>query len=76
MYDEYIKKRLLSREPRMVYRVIVWVYRKELKVRKRSMFRRWLSQRLDIPEETIRLDSLSHAQRKYGKQIPLLQEDS
>lgn len=51
----------------MVYHVIVSIYGNEIKVHKRSRFRSWLALKLDIPEEKIKLGSLSHAIGKNRK---------
>lgn len=70
MYEKFIKEWLLSNQSR-VYSVIVSTYQQKIINLKPTLFRKWLAQEIDIPEEKINLSSLNSAlsrQRKSSEQ--------
>ena len=66
MYEKYIKEWLLNKQPR-VYSVIVNNYYQKIIDLKPSLFRKWLAQEIDVPEEKINLSSLNSALTRQRK---------
>jgi hypothetical protein len=76
MFDPYIKKRILSQEPRRVYTVIALVYSQELEELKPSLFRKWIAKKMDIPEEKFNLNSLRSAWMRERQREALRKDKS
>ena len=66
MYEKYIKEWLLNKQPR-VYSVIVSTYYQKILDLKPTLFRKWLAQEINIPEEKINLSSLNSALTRQRK---------
>ena len=66
MYEKHIKEWLLIKQPR-VYSVIVSTYYQKILDLKPTLFRKWLAQEIDIPEEKINLSSLNSALTRLRK---------
>lgn len=66
MYEKQIKEWLINNQSR-VYSIIVDQYPKEIKDFKPTLFRLWLSEKIDIPKEKINLSSLNSAIGRFKK---------
>jgi hypothetical protein len=66
MYKQFIKEWLLGSQSR-VYSVIVSTYADKIKDLKPTLFIKWLSKEIDIPEEKINLSSLNSALTRQKK---------
>ena len=66
MYEKFIKDWLLNNQSR-VYSVIVSTYYQKILDLKPTLFRKWLAQEIDIPEEKINLSSLNSALTRQRK---------
>ena len=66
MYEKFIKEWLLSNQSR-VYSVIVSTYHQKISDLKPTLFRKWLAQEIDIPEQKINLSSLNSALTRQKK---------
>jgi hypothetical protein len=64
MYKSFIKEWLIAKHSR-VYSVIAETYSKELLTLKPTLFRKWLSKEIDVPEELINLSSLNSALARF-----------